>query len=53
MDREEPEAQVSVRTLVRWLLSACCSGVTHDLPGTLSLGGVVGVWRGLLELLTL
>lgn len=45
---------VSIRILVRWLLSTCCSGITHDLPlGTRSPAGVVGVWRGLPELLTL
>lgn len=54
VEREEPEAQVSVRVLVRWLLSTCCSGITHDLLlSTPSPGGVVGVWRGLPELLTL
>lgn len=54
MDREEPEAQVSIRILVRWLLPTCCSGITHDLLlGAPSFGGAVGVWRGLPELLTL
>lgn len=54
VDREEPEAQVSIRILVKWLLPTCCSGIPHDLLlGAPSFGGVVGVWRGLPELLTL
>lgn len=47
VDREEPEAQVSIRILVRWLLPTCCAGITQDLlPGKPSRGGVGGVVVG-------
>lgn len=43
VDREEPEAQGSVRILVRWLLPTCCAGIMQDLlPGKPSRGGVGG-----------
>lgn len=62
-DREEPEAQMSIGILVRWLLPMCCSGTLHDhllhkpsLLGLLELGGVFqsmkppGVYHKVLEL---
>lgn len=42
VEREEPEAQVSIRILVRWLLPMCCPGIMHDLPlGKPSLVGLL------------